>query len=806
MNQSLLRTLNNLLRILKVTLTTGWISIFIIGLVVILLTQVEQGSALLVSLLNSPVNIFLFMVLIIALMLVIGHYPIYLMMWRRDHSVYRTYEESQQPVSWNMQEIVAGLGWISFREEDEKRSNTFLFRQVNYVRGILGLSFIFCLSLILNHAIQAYIYPNYSSIWISLFILFLLILLHSGLNYYKYHIYALPRTYNYMTNSILVLFWGATLSAGGAILSAIAFDQGWNPYTFTFFIIHWLCVGLLYCFFKNFRSELKYIKALWPISLLGHHLTFVKFNTALGGLAFLIFILSQFTTLIHPLVILISFLHLIYGVFIVILKHRFYYISNPPPNGKKVARIFFLYITPVILPALLLITIFAGTWGNNLHLLKGTEKQEVLGLNTFKNKFYAHIDTLDISDSTLYFIASYGGGLKANAWNLMVLDSLSNFKGHNILDQTVAMSGVSGGALGQHFHASLERQGPNAIKKNEIIHGIAQSNMLSLDISWLLGYDFIRERLPFTDFTHPDRAGKAMEMYARILEDPFMDTEGYQSYWARLFDASYYPIQIANATGVNQRRGIACSVELDRFSHVFPNADDLCDLPNYRTLTFSEAVSTSNRFPILSPAAKVQGKGHYVDGGYFENSGMLSLLDLFIHLNQDTAWSRQFKDWTVAFVQIRNNKKAYLRSKLKINTINIAKIEERNELYSIIDAFNSTQHLPVYIEERMENFPFERVTFSAIDLPYRITDSEVKNILKAKEIDLHGQIEIDSIIQQANSSLQKALSNHPDPEWGVIEPPLGRFLSQPAVEYMKTMIKHEPNLFSDFQSCREINQ
>jgi len=751
-------------------------------------------------------NMFLFMVLIIALLLVIGHYPIYLMMWRRDHSVYRTYEESLQPVSWNMEEIAGGLGWISFLEEDEKRSNTFLFRQVNYVRGILGLSFIFCLSLILNHAIQAYIYPTYKSIWISLLIFFLFIILHSFLNYYKYRIYAFPRSYALMINSILVLFWGATLFAGGALISAIWLDQGWNPYTFTFFILHWLCVGLLYCFFKNFRDELKYIKQLWPISLLGQHLTYIKFNSALGFLALCIFLLSQFTTFIHPLVILISFLHLVYGLFIVILKHRFYYISKSGMRKHKFARIVFLYFTPIALPVLIALTIFAGTWGNDLHLLQGTNKEESMELQSFKSQFYTHIDSLEVSDSTLYFIASYGGGLKANAWNLMVLDSLSNFEGQNILKQTVAMSGVSGGALGQHFHTSLERQGKSSLEKNEIIRRIAQANMLSLDIAWLLGYDFIRERLPFKSFSHPDRAMKAMETYAQILQDSSMILEGYQSYWSALFEEKYYPIQITNAAGINQRRGIACSVELNDFSQVFPNSDNLCDLPRDRTLTFAEALSTSHRFPILSPAAKVQSKGHYVDGGYFENSGMMSLLDLFVYLNQDTAWTSNFKGWTMAFVQIRNDKKAYLRSKLNINKVEITEVEERNELYSIIDAFNSTRHLPMYIEERMESFPFKHITFSAIDLPYYLNNDQVENILKAQEIAPASQIRIDSIILKANLEIRDALSNHPNPDWGTIEPPLGRFLSQPAVEYMKTIIKYDDQLFSDFQSCREVNR
>jgi len=802
MIQTAHRILNNLLRIIKVTLTTGWISILIIGIIVFLLTQMEQGSALLVSLLNSPGNMFLFMILIIALLLVIGHYPIYLMMWRRDHSVYRTYEAHKQPVAWNMKEIWGGLGWISFREENEKRSNTFLFRQVNYVRGVLGLTFILCLSIILNHAIKAYIYEDFPNFWVSGIIFGLLLIIHTSLHNNRFRILALPGPYAIMHRSIFFLFWGATVTAVGAIISSIAFEQGWNSFTFIFFILHWAFIGLLYCLFKNFRSELKFIPYLWPISNLGHHLTFIKFSAFLGLLAFSIFFLSQFTTLFHPLVILLSFLHLIYGVFIVILKHRFYYISNPYLRRHKFARFFFLYLTPVLAPLAIGLIFIAGKLGNDLHLLPGTEKKESISLEEFKQRFYSHIDTTSITDSTLYFIASYGGGLKANAWNLMVLDSLSQFQGQNILNQTVAMSGVSGGALGQHFHASLESQDWSRNQKQAIIDEIARSNMLSLDIAWLLGYDLVREAIPFASFSHPDRAGKAMETYAKILRDSAILTTAYQEYWADLFQKQYYPIQMTNAAGTHQRRGIACSVELDDFPNVFPNADNLCDLGENQSLSYAEAVSSSHRFPVFSPAAKIEGKGHYVDGGYFENSGMLTLLDLFMYLQKDPQWVSYFKNWTIAFVQIRNDKQAFLRSRLNINEIEISETGESKELFSILTALNSTRHLPMYIEDRLQSLPMENFTFSAIDLPYRLSSEEVEEVLKAKEFHPQSQFLVDSIIAEANAEIKGALSNHPYPEWGTIEPPLARFLSQPAVNYMQIMLKHDTLLFSDFQSSR----
>ncbi|NBC24886.1 MAG: hypothetical protein GVX78_04645 [Bacteroidetes bacterium] len=806
MVENLLRIANNFLRIVKVTLTTGWISILIIAIIVLLLTQMEQGSALLVSLLDSPVNMFLFMALIIGLLLVIGHYPIYLMMWRRDHSVYRTLEAHQQPVSWNLKEVFGGMGYVSFIEKDEKRSNTFLFRQVNYMRGVLGITFILCLSVILNHAVKTYIFPDFPNFMVSGIIFVIFLFLHTALNYYQYRILAFPTTYAFLHRSVFFFFWAATIAAIAAVMSSILLPNGWNPYTFMFFILHWVCVGFLYCLFKNFRSELRFIPYLWPLNLLGRHLAFIKFNSALGLFAFLIFMSSQFTTQIHPLVILLSFLHLIYGIFIVIIKHRFYYISSVKNAKNKLTRLFFLYGTPVIFPFILLLFLVSGNVGNDLHLLKGIKKDKVISIEEFKEQFYTHTDSLQTSDSTLYFISSYGGGLKANAWNLFVLDTLSNFQGQNILDQTVAMSGVSGGALGQHFYTSLERQGIKSKQKKNIISAIARSNMLSLDFAWLLGFDLVREAIPFISFHSPDRAAKAMEIYIDVLGDPDMKTRAYQSYWADLFKQSYYPIQIANSAGTHQKRGISCSVSFQDFSNVFPNADNLCDLSGNTSLSFADAVSISHRFPVFSPAAKIESKGHYVDGGYFENSGMLSLLDLFLYLQQDSDWNEHFEDWDMAFIQIRNDKNAFLRSKLNLNSIEIAETQESKELTAILKGLNSIRHLPMYIEEKMISLSNPSIRYSAIDLPYRITKRGVREVLHARKLSKSSDSLINKIIRDTDREINHALSYHPNPDWGTIEPPLARYLSAPAVNYMEIMLKHDHHLFENFQSCRRSDK
>ncbi|MCH2225750.1 MAG: hypothetical protein MK066_13350, partial [Crocinitomicaceae bacterium] len=53
---------------------------------------------------------------------------------------------------------------------------------------------------------------------------------------------------------------------------------------------------------------------------------------------------------------------------------------------------------------------------------------------------------------------------------------------------------------------------------------------------------------------------------------------------------------------------------------------------NEASIPFYQAVSTTNRFPIFSPVAKIKGAGHFIDAGAIDNSGILGCWDMYLFL------------------------------------------------------------------------------------------------------------------------------------------------------------------------------
>jgi len=291
----------------------------------------------------------------------------------------------------------------------------------------------------------------------------------------------------------------------------------------------------------------------------------------------------------------------------------------------------------------IVITLFvlADRFGNGLHRLEvaQVETSSIVSEQEFIDYLNTQLvhDTLSQSAAKpLYFISAYGGGLKANYWNLLLLEKLNEKTKTNVIENTLALSGVSGGAVGQALFLALCHQDLTPKQRRAAISTIGRTDFVSMDISYTCGFDLLREfALGKKNFKHPDRAGRAMKQYGNTIGLPTFTQESYSSFWgARYREATskgdLFPVLLSNSTGINKKRGIACSIDLDNFNRIFPNGDDI--LSGQQTdlePTYSAAVSCSNRFPFLSPAAHVEGVGHFLDGGYFENSGVLTLKNFY---------------------------------------------------------------------------------------------------------------------------------------------------------------------------------
>lgn len=431
------------------------------------------------------------------------------------------------------------------------------------------------------------------------------------------------------------------------------------------------------------------------------------------------------------------------------------------------------------------------------------------------------ISTLDEKkESTLFFIASHGGGLKANAWTLNVLNHLQRNTEGKLLDQTIALSGASGGSLGLALYTGLSAQYEKDFETiQDRIDEITYKNYTSIDISSTFGLDFIRKWRPLNNGNWlRDRSYFKMREYRRSIEltsDRDLGDTSYRDYWNSAYSRNgYYPTLIMNTAGTTGSRGILWSVKTDSFSTIFPFAVNLADLSSQKTIPFYEAVSMTNRFPVLSPAAKVKGYGHYIDAGAIDNSGILGCLDLHLYLLRNYNVLRNKK---VTYIEIINSKGLYAYCVLqkfmeeeKIDHIFIDEVEKSN-LGADLQSGISLDKIPGYLGDFMGNWeraPGENVRYYKLFLPHKI---EVKDIEKI----LDGAIENPSLKDTLASFLKKQnriILNKTDDDdkkfiepWKYYEPTLSRHLSKSSVAYIQAMLEH-PVLKAQFDEIEALTR
>ncbi len=534
-----------------------------------------------------------------------------------------------------------------------------------------------------------------------------------------------------------------------------------------------------------------YWRWIW-VHRLQDDLAYVQFYSAAGWISFVVILMTTAQpSYVNTLVLILLFFYLYYGFFILLLKHHIYYRSpgshDPALPWVRLLGRFFSTYAP-LLPALVLIwMIFAGKAGNGLHVLWPVGQNPVtVGLDDYLDRF----DAKDSTAHTHYWVASYGGGLRASVWTMLMMDQLEK-QDPAFFPSTIAMSGVSGGFVGLALYNAIRTEYPDAARRQRVIDTIGRHNILSIEASYLMGYDFVREMCPGVDsFNHVDRAARAMREYAsliqpdQVLRDSMLRTS-FRDYWEKGFNTtslSGAPALIGNTTSTHGRYGVAFSVTPDDFNSVFPGAVDILSVGR-KSIGYFDATSTTERFPLFSPSAEIKGKGHFMDGGYFENSGLLSLLNLHEYVAKTHPPLVSPEQTKV--ILIINSKEAYIRYLLG-DTITTKKELTSGELLAILTTVANIDVLPSALESRCRNEFGEN--FIRIYLPYPIRYQEVVDLLLGTPID---PFIIQDKINASNAvidSVWNAYTNHSGAN--MVPPALARVLSDPAYEYAKAMIGH----------------
>ncbi|UOY05308.1 hypothetical protein L0P88_15285 [Muricauda sp. SCSIO 64092] len=557
-----------------------------------------------------------------------------------------------------------------------------------------------------------------------------------------------------------------------------------------------------------------------------NNITFLQINAFYGIINFIFLLIINFDSSLalsfSTIIIILAVLFFVYGVLVVFNKNWIYHnyrknvaattigSSVTSKSDQKRFRTFQYLSTSVFILLLALYGITKSA-GNDLFTLQPVKRD--LDNELVFADFMENLDSLE----TRYYIGCYGGGMKSNAWTMTVLNELSS-NDERFFEKTVGISGVSGGTMGMINFFSIWDKYPNADQKTarqRLIDSVATENILSMDMTHALGRDLLTYLFYPADASGTDRSNKVMEHYARLTKDGYKcdpNRTNFRSYWKYFYDSSNsnFPIFIANTTNIKGNQGMAASIGFDTTNtmlrkELYKGADDileitrndLCGSTDKYTLDYYKASSTSNRFPLLSPAAKIETKGHYNDGGIFENSGLYSVYKLFQTVNRcegiaDLAHLKQKN----VFLCIINDKNLYIKHILGKDSLVTQEINYNSELGAIINSVASTEMTPRAIKTQLEilneRYP-HRIKYLPIYLPHRFTVADVK-ALCGKKISLKDGSDADEylldVVNRNNKEIERIYgANNGEPP--IIEPPMSRVMAKPAYEFMKSMIAHE---------------
>jgi len=264
-----------------------------------------------------------------------------------------------------------------------------------------------------------------------------------------------------------------------------------------------------------------------------------------------------------------------------------------------------------------------------------------------------------------FLAAAEGGGVRAAYWTAVVLGRLQDQR-PDFARHVFGISGVSGGSLGasvfvallhdrlpgeacrefartQEHTVRLDRLGAAEVCAQEVL----RQDFLAPVLAKLLAPDFLQWFLPVPVPVF-DRS-RAMEdswsaAYERVtgrktLDRPFLDVSKCEGAGCGGASALAYPALFLNGTHVHtgQRLLRAPLAWPNRLSEN-PASDELPQINDLTSLLQADvrlatAAHDSARFAYVSPAGRLLSAtgrdfGHVVDGGYFENSGAVTLIDV----------------------------------------------------------------------------------------------------------------------------------------------------------------------------------
>ncbi|MFM9945698.1 MAG: hypothetical protein ACKVQB_10750 [Bacteroidia bacterium] len=389
---------------------------------------------------------------------------------------------------------------------------------------------------------------------------------------------------------------------------------------------------------------------------------------------------------------------------------------------------------------------FVFSFFNNNHavrVIKSVEPENRMYLDTYINHWLQKKNQLE-DTVNIYLVACEGGGIRAAYWTNEVLSELS-LKVPDFKNDVLAFSSVSGSTLGTVCYNLSDKCSNNPVEARHIVRNFLKNDFLSPIMGYAMFPDAMQRFLPFP-VAHFDRAA--------ILEKTWENGwEQTCSNEPQLFKKSYLennftgtnnqgPLLFFNATHIETGKRVLIS-PVKFGDNQFYETTDLLDVMG-KDLPLSSAVLLSARFPYVTPAGLVYDKdekkwGHVGDGGYYENLGISTLLEVYTRLR--TVSDIKEIPIKVTFILIRNTK----------DFSNTEPLGSMYEMMAPIEAylnvwykgggynFNMIKNISLKRNDKILNFALPRFENDIIPLGWSLSrqatdfiDSQVENVVETE--------------------------------------------------------------------------
>jgi hypothetical protein len=236
----------------------------------------------------------------------------------------------------------------------------------------------------------------------------------------------------------------------------------------------------------------------------------------------------------------------------------------------------------------------------------------------------------------IYLVNAEGGGIRAAWWTASVLGELQGtIPGFE--RRLFSLSGVSGGSLGSAVFAALlaEQRTGHAVIAKQKAQAILGEDFLAPVAAAMLYPDLVQRLLPFP-VPHFDRALALEQAWERAWRAHVPSDRLAEPMAALRAGPGWAPLLFLNATWVETgKRIIASQAAISPLD--FVDTEDAQAFFAPRALRLSTAAHMSARFTYVSPAGTLtrggEKHGRVVDGGYFENSGATTTLEIALAIN-----------------------------------------------------------------------------------------------------------------------------------------------------------------------------